>query len=221
MQRFSSLEKEMNVVALQAERDSGKSSSGRCGRIGATEYVDEVENRDNKFIVSGDAMLRASSEFCAPLRGKALCISLWRAAPSSNTNSPSCACWSSARRASFWTVPIALWRRMLLIIWRARNWISAALMERLRSPIRILRACRRLLDGLVNINTGFFRHPGAHQCADAAGGAAALCTANPPTARPAPHMERRLRHGRRDLLHRHGRLRRTDHWRCRRERGEW
>lgn len=38
---------------------------------------------------------------------------------------------------------------------------SATLLERLRSSVQEIPALPSLLDGLININTGFFRHPGA------------------------------------------------------------
>ena len=74
---------------------------------------------------------------------------------------------------------------------------SSTLLERLRSPDQDPSGLPSLLDGLVNTNTGFFRHPGALNAADRASRQRA----------GAAHLERGLRQRRRDILYRHGRLR--------------
>ncbi len=94
---------------------------------------------------------------------------------------------------------------------------SAALLERLRSSDQDPSSLPSLLDGLVNSQYRFFSPSRSAQCAGAAGGAAALRSQVAPTAQPAPHLERRLLHWRRDLLDCHGRLRRVESQRrCRR-----
>jgi len=83
---------------------------------------------------------------------------------------------------------------------------STALLERLRSAERSPSTLPSLLDGLISGNTGFFRHPGALECIVAAGAAATLHSQVRGYSGANPHMERRLRHGRRNLLHRNGGL---------------
>jgi len=83
---------------------------------------------------------------------------------------------------------------------------STALLERLRSAEQDPSTLPSLLDGLISGNTGFFRHPGALNALSAAGAAATLHSQVRGYSGANPHMERRLRHGRRNLLHRNGGL---------------
>ena len=65
---------------------------------------------------------------------------------------------------------------------------------------------RDFLDGVLNANTGFFRHPGAMN-ALARHVIPQLYSRKPTTDRHASHLERGLWHRRRSVLHRHGPLR--------------
>src|SRR5579862_8561866 len=82
----------------------------------------------------------------------------------------------------------------------------AALLARLRCPDLDPAMLAQFLDGVLNVNTGFFRHPGAMN-ALARGRAAVIRSQIGRWQRHSPYLERRLWHGRRTLLDRHGPVR--------------
>ncbi len=87
-----------------------------------------------------------------------------------------------------------------------------ALLEQLRGgdldPVQMA----AFLDGVLNVKTGFFRHPGRNDCSGAARNAATLYTQSRRRRVRASHLERRLWHRRRSLLYRHGDLRSHAEW---------